>query len=163
MYKSQADAIKDWLLAYQNSEKHINQQMEKLRSLKARMMSVGAQELSDMPRPPSAPKDRLAEYVIQVEALELSIDKETKQLEDCKNTILELTAQLGKPEACKLIRYRYLYGYEWTEVMEVLYGPENKLTEKQKNTCKRRMYRLHDTALKELAKLWTKPQSRNLP
>jgi len=157
MYKTQADAVKDWLQAYQNSEQHIDHQLEKLRSLKARMTSVGAQQLSDMPRPPSSPKDRLAEYVIKVEALEASIDRETKQLEVCRQTILDLTAQLEKAEACKLIRYRYLYGYEWGDVMYELYKDEKDLMEKQ-GTYKRRMYRLHETALKELSRIWTKPR-----
>ena len=157
MYKSQADAVKDWLIAYQNSEKHLDNQIERLRSLQARMMSVGAQQLSDMPRPPSAPKDRMSEYVVQVEALELSIERETKQQEACKQTILDLTSRLEKEEACKLIRYRYLYGYEWSDVMYELYRDQKDIVDKQ-NTYKRRMYRLHDTTLKELAKLWTKPR-----
>lgn len=158
MYKNQADAVKDWLLAYQNGEKRINSKIERLRSLQARMKSVGAQQLSDMPRPPSAPKDRMAEYVVQVESLEIAIERETKQQEACKKTILELTAQLEKEEACKLIRYRYLYGYEWGDVMYELYRDNKDLAAKQ-NTYKRRMYRLHDTALKELSKLWTKSKS----
>lgn len=153
MYKSQADAIKEWLQAYQRGEKEINEKYDRLRTLKARMMSVPAQELSDMPRPPSSPKDRMAEYLIQAEALEKAIQYETKKQELCKNVILNLTDNLRKPEACKLIRYRYLYGYEWSDVMKELYGNRKDLKQKE-NAYRRKMYRLHQSALKELARLW---------
>lgn len=153
MYKSQADAIKEWLQAYQRGEKEINEKYDRLRTLKARMRSVPAQELSDMPRPPSSPKDRMAEYLIQVEALEKAIQYETKKQDLCKNVILNLTDNLRKPEACKLIRYRYLYGYEWSDVMKELYGNRKDLKQKE-NAYRRKMYRLHQSALKELARLW---------
>lgn len=156
MYKSQADAVKEWLQTYQLSEKHINLQLEKLRTLQAQMRSVGAQQLSDMPRPPSAPKDRMADYVAKVEALEQDIDEETKQLEECRETILEITGELKRVDACKLIRLRYLRGYEWSEITEALYGSDKPWTEKEQTAYKRRTYRLHDSALAELAKLWKK-------
>lgn len=153
-YTSQADAVKEWLQAYQNKEKYLNGQMEKHRMLQARMRSVHAQELSDMPRPPSTNKDRMAEYVIRIETLERTIEKETLELERCRQSILELTGKLRRAEACKLIRRRYLEGYEWPEIMQELYGDEEDF-QKKENTYRRKMYRLHQSALKEMARAWT--------
>lgn len=160
MYKSQADAVKDWLQAYLKGEEKIDNLLERLRSLQARMRSIGAQELSDMPRPPSAPKDRMAEYVVQCESLEYEIKKAIREQDLCRKSLLALTAQLKRPEACALIRYRYLYGYEWTEIMKKLYENQKDLAEKE-NAYRRKMYRLHESALKEMAKLWNKSEKSN--
>lgn len=155
MYKSQAEMVKEWLQAYRNNIELIDKQLDKLRTLKARMMSVGAQELSDMPRPPSAPKDRMAEYVIQAESLELLIQREMEIQDQSKKVIGELVEQLDKPEERLVIQYRYLYGMEWSEVLEKLYSREEKYL-KNKDTYKRRMYRAHEDALCKMAKGWNK-------
>ena len=159
MYKSQADAVKEWLQAYQQGEKEIDEKYERLRTLKARMMSVPAQELSDMPRPPSSPKDRMAEYMVQLEALENAINAETHKLEMCKANILDLSEKLRKQHAGEIIRYRYLYGYEWSRIMQFIYRDKADLHQRE-NAYRRKMYRLHQSALKEIAKLWTKDQGK---
>lgn len=155
MYKSQAEAVKEWLVAYRNNEEHIDKQLDKLRSLRARMMSVGAQELSDMPRPPSAPKDRMAEYVIQAESLEISIQNEINIHEESRKVIYELIEQLDKPEERLIIQNRYLYGMEWSDVMMILYREESKFAQNME-TYRRRMYRVHEDALEKMAKGWSK-------
>jgi len=154
MYINQAEAVKEWLQAYQKKEQYYNGQLEKLRMLQARMRSVPAQELSDMPRPPSTVKDRMAEYAIRIESLEKTIEKEGLELEQCRDCILELTGRLRKVNACKLIRSRYLYSKEWPEIMKDLYGAEEDFREKE-NTYRRKMYRLHQSALKEMSRAWT--------
>lgn len=154
MYINQAEAVKEWLQAYQKKEQYYNGQLEKLRMLQARMRSVPAQELSDMPRPPSTFKDRMAEYAIRIESLEKTIEKEGLELEQCRDSIFELTGQLRKVNACRLIRNRYLYSKEWPEIMKDLYGDEEDFRKKE-NTYRRKMYRLHQSALKEMARIWT--------
>ena len=161
MYTNQADAVKEWLQAYQKKEQYYNGQLEKLRMLQARMRSVPAQELSDMPRPPSTVKDRMAEYAIRIESLEKSIEKEGLELEQCRESILELTGQLRRVSACRLIRNRYLYNKEWPEIMRDLYGEEEDFRAKE-NTYRRKMYRLHQSALKEMARVWTTVEIRRM-
>ena len=155
MYKSQADSVKEWLQAYRSNEERIDKQLDRLRTLKARMMSVGAQELSDMPRPPSAPKDRMSEYVIQVESLELSIQNDVAVQEQSRKVIYDLISQLDKPEERLIIQNRYLYGMEWSEVMDSLYRSDAKYAQKME-AYRRRMYRVHEDALEKMAKGWNK-------
>ena len=153
MYSNQADAVKEWLQAYQKKEQFVNGQLEKLRMLQEHMRSVPAQELSDMPRPPTTNKDRMAEYIIRVEALEKSIDREVMELEKCRTSIFELTGRLKKIKACRLMRSRYLYNKEWSDIARDLYGEEEDFLLKR-NTYTRKMYRLHQSALREMAKNW---------
>jgi hypothetical protein len=155
MYKSQADAVKEWLQAYVANEKRIDKQLDELRTLKARMMSVGAQQLSDMPRPPSSGKDRMADYVIRVEKLEASIQGSIDIQEDCKKAIEKMIMDLEKPEERLIIRYRYLYGMEWSEVMDFIYKKEEQYLNKIES-YRRRMYRVHEDALNKMAKGWGK-------
>ena len=155
MYKSQADAVKEWLQAYRSNEERIDRQLDRLRTLKARMMSVGAQELSDMPRPPSSPKDRMAEYVIQVESLEISIQNDIAVQEQSRKVIYDLINHLEKPEERLVIQNRYLYGMEWSDVLEKLYRQDKKYAQHMAS-YRRRMYRVHEDALAKMAKGWNK-------
>ena len=153
MYKSQAEAVRDWLKAYKQNESHIDKLLEEIRELRAHMMDIGAQELSDMPRPPSAPKDRMAEYMVQLDSKERSVRYCIKVQDECKKALIGMIALLGTKKEQEIIRLRYLYGYEWSDIVRELYKDEKEWPEKI-NTYTRGVYRLHDKALNDLAKKW---------
>ena len=157
MYKTQADAVKDWLKAYRANEERIDTQLDKIRTLKARMMSVGAQTLSDMPRGGGDTRDRMAEYVIQLEKLELSVQNDIDVQEQCRKTIIGLLLGLDVPEERKVIELRYLQGYEWNDVLENLYKADKYIGRKTE-AYRRRMYRIHELALEKMAKRWGKKE-----
>jgi len=160
MYKSQADAVKEWLQAYRGNQEHIDKQLDKLRTMKARMMSVGAQELTDMPKAPNASNDRMTEYVIRVENLELSIQNEIAVQEESRKVICDLIKQLEKPEEMRIIQDRYLYCMEWSEVLERLYKSDEKYVQNIE-AYRRRMFRVHEDALLKMAKGWNKYGSKS--
>jgi len=153
MYKSQAEAVKEWLKAYRANEERIDKQLEEVRTLRARMTSVGAQKLSDMPRSPNAPRDKMENYVIRLESLELSIEHDVKIQDECKRTIEQLLLLLDNTEKF-VIRYRYLYGYDWNDVMDSLYRDDKKYRQKIE-AYRRRMYRTHERALEKMARGWS--------
>ncbi len=153
MYKSQAEAVKDWLLAYRAEEAEIAKLKEERAMLKARMTSISAQELSDMPRPPSNPKDRMSEYMIRLEALETKIAWKSEYQEICRFTIQSISDRLRKKEAQDIIRLRYLEGKEWTEILMEVYKERPEFRGKQ-SAFRRKMFRQHESALREMAKNW---------
>ena len=155
MFKNQGDAVKEWLKAYRSNEERIDKQLDKLRTLRARMMSVGAKELSDMPRPPSNANDKLAEYIIQVESLELSIQRDIEIQDQSKKVIYELVEQLDKPEERNIIICRYVYGMEWSDVLSKVYGDDKKYLQNL-DSYRRGMYRVHEDALRKMAQKWEK-------
>lgn len=155
MFKKQGDAVKEWLQAYRRNEEQIDKQLDRLRTLRARMMSVGAQEISDMPRPPHNARDRMADYVIQAESLEITIQRDIDIQEECRKTIYSLIEKLDKPEERLIIVHRYLYGLDWSDVLYQLYGRDNKYAQNM-DSFRRRMYRVHDDALEKMAKKWDK-------
>ena len=154
MYRSQADAVKDWLLAYRNNIAKIDDKLEEIRTLKARMTSIGAQEITDMPKGQGASKDRMTEYLIRLETMEAEVNYEIAQQDICKETIIHISESLKRKEAREIIRHRYLFGREWSDVLQTVYGKNPDYSSKL-NTYKRKMFRTHDSALKEISKHWT--------
>ncbi len=154
MYNSQAESVKEWLQAYRANDEYIDRKLDELRVLKAKMMNPGAQELSDMPRAPSKQTDKMADYVIRVEKLEIAIQNAVNVQEECRKTIEQLLVLLDKPEECRIIKYRYLFGMDWNDVMDRLYRMEEEYTVKME-AYRRRMYRCHEDALYKMAKGWS--------
>ncbi len=155
MYKKQAEAVKEWLQAYRANEERINRQLEKIRMIRGRMMSVGAQMISDMPKGGGNSCDQMADYVIQVESLERAVQEDIRVQEQCRKTILDLIKLLEKAEERKVIQLRYLDGYDWNDVMSMIYRREPKYAQKM-DAYRRRMYRAHEEALDKMAKRWIK-------
>ena len=94
MYRKQSEMVKDWLMAYRNEEIIIGEQLERLRELRARIMSVGAQEITDMPRAPVKIRDALAEYMIRAEELEDKMNFRLLKHEADRAAILRLLDRL---------------------------------------------------------------------
>lgn len=153
MYKSQADGMREWLKAYRKNEEIIDEQLEKIRELRGHMMSISAQEISDMPRAPGSPKDRMSEYMSRLDMLERQV-KEAIRIHDESRAALEQA--IGLMDSLKMqniIRYRYLYGYEWSDVVAKMYQ-DREDWHKKMNSYTRRVYRDHDRALEHLARCW---------
>lgn len=153
MYKSQADMVKDWLTAYRNEEQEIDGQLEKMRELRARIMSIGAQEITDMPRAPVKIRDVLAEYVIRMEEIEERMNERLRKHEADRAAILRLLDGLKSYDERQIIKQRYLFGREWVDVMKEVYK-KSKDFDKKQEAYRRRMYRAHDSALISMARLW---------
>ena len=153
MWRNQADLVRDWLKAYMRNEQIIDEELEKLRTLRARMTSVGAQQLSDMPKAPSSNPDKMAEMVIRADELENSIRERMKIQDIDRNAIESLADQLGDNQKM-IITYRYLYGKKWTDIVQMMYGKESGYFQKMK-TFSKRIYREHEKALTEMARAWS--------
>ena len=160
MYKAQAKEVKNWLKAYRAIGEQIDEKIDRLRMMRERMMSVSAQKLTDMPKGGGS-GDPMADYVIRVENLELSIKHDVEIQEQCRKVIFDLTQELSKPEERRIIELRYLQGLEWSDVMNMLYRGDDKYAQKL-DTYRRRMYRVHEEALEKMAKRWSKNGQKGL-
>ena len=154
MYKSQADIVKDWLCAYRAEEQKINGLIEEIRELRSRIMSIGAQEITDMPRAPFVAGDELAEYVIKLEALESRLDRDAKVHEKDRSIIMDLAVKLKRRDEREIIKQRYIFACEWSEVLSRVYRYGKDFAVKQE-AYRRKMYRAHESALEELGRMWS--------
>lgn len=155
LYEHNLAELKEWLAAYRQNELLIDEKMEKLRRIQASATSIKAQEITDMPRAPSNPKDRMAEWLVRVEALQKSIDFDVAAQEASKKAIQNLIAALESQKMQKIIRCRYLFGMEWSEVVEAMYKNKEDYQAKLR-AYTRRVYRDHERALKLMAIEWGK-------
>lgn len=153
MYKSQAEEVKDWLRAYMQNEKEIDELLERLRTLKAKATSVGAQEITDMPRAPAVARDTLAEYMVRLDELEREIADRIEAHASSKRAIEGVLEQMESPKQRKIILYRYIYGLEWADVVYQCYHDKADYLQKLR-AYQKRVYRDHDRALLEMARKW---------
>lgn len=153
MYKTQAEEVKDWLKAYVQNEKEIDELLDRLRTLRAKATSIGAQEITDMPRAPSVARDTLAEYMVRVDELEREIEDKIRDHRASKRAIEEVLEKMESPKQRKIILYRYLYGMEWADVIYQCYHDRIDYMQKLR-AYQKRVYRDHDRALLEMARKW---------
>lgn len=154
MYKTQADEVRDWLRAYARNEEEINDLLEKLRTLKASATSIGAQEITDMPKAASVARDTLAEYMVRVDELEREIREKIEIHKSSRQAIENVLKKMESQKQQRIIRYRYIEGMEWSDVIYQCYRDKKDYTEKVRAYSKR-VYRDHDRALLEMARRWT--------
>lgn len=159
MYKSQAEEMRDWLKAYVNDENEIDELLEKLRMTRARATSIGAQEISDMPKAPTNTSNSLEEYIIRVEQLENLIRDRMKFHRLTKNAIERVIEELSENQR-SIIRYRYIEGLEWRDVVSKCYQDEKDLPMKR-DAYTKRVYREHERALQEMSIKWTEKTDRH--
>lgn len=151
MISPQAQAVKDWLSAYREDEIRIDNQFERLRRLEARMKSVKAVEISDMPKAFGSSTDGLTEYVIKKESIISAINRLSKIHDKDRAAIEELVRALPKALEQNVIELRYLDGMDWQEVTASVCGADAV----KFDSSMRRVYRAHESALEFMAKNWS--------
>lgn len=145
------EAVKQRLTEYLENERDIDNQIERLEHLNARMVGVGAQVLTDMPKAPSATNDRMAELLGQKEELELSIRAAVSEQSRERQKIEQILKHLRNPDERAVIRMRYFDRSSWPEVRDMMFGHKADFDEKEE-TYLRRTHRVHGSALVNMAK-----------
>ena len=145
------EAVKQRLTEYLENERDIDNQIERLEHLNARMVGVGAQVLTDMPKSPSVTNDRMAELLGQKEELELAIRAAVTEQSRERQRIEAILKHLRNPDERAVIRMRYFDRSSWPEVRDMMFGHKADFGEKEE-TYLRRTHRVHGSALVNMAK-----------
>ena len=141
--------VRDWLSRYREREQEIDDQIELVERLQARMVSTSAKEVTGMPRGSTSSADRLASMVAQKDELEAEIRELIKQRDESRACIEIVLKKLSKADERAVIRLRYIGRSSWTDVAEAMFGREDKFEEKQESYL-RRTTKLHSRALKDM-------------
>jgi len=144
-------AVKDRLVRYMENEREIDNQIERLEHLNARMIGLGAQVLTDMPKAPSAADDRLASLLSQKDELEALIRGSVSEVSRERNELESILQHIRNPDERAVIRMRYFDRSSWLGVRDMLFGNRPDFEGKE-DTYLRRAHRVHDTALLNMAK-----------
>lgn len=139
-------SVKSRLVDFRERERDIDNQIERLERMTAKMESAGAQPLSDMPRSPSISSDRMADYVAQKEELEQEIRSAIGSQSEEKAELEGVLSKIKSPDEKAVIRMRYFDRSSWNEVLDMLFGSRDDFSDKQE-TYLRRVHKIHGAAL----------------
>lgn len=140
------DVIRLRLEEFHETERDIDNQIERLEHLKAKLYAAGAQVLTDMPRSPSASNDRMAAMLAQADELDSTIRGMVKSQSEEKKRIEYILMHIRKSDERAVIRMRYFDGADWKEIAEMLFGDRDDYLERE-DTFVRRAFRVRDDAL----------------
>ncbi len=144
--------VKKWLSEYRETEHEIDNQIERLERLEAKMYGVGSPQLSDMPKAPGITGDRISGLIAQKEELEAEIRKTISEHSAMKDRIESLCKQLRKSDQRAVIRMRYLDGEKWVDITEMLFRNKEDYMERS-DAYLRTVGNIHGRALLNIAKL----------
>lgn len=142
--------VRNRLNAYRDKNQDIDNQIERLERLEARIYGLGSQIVSDMPRSGSRSTDRMADMQSQKEELEAEIKEAVEEQAQERGFFENAMKSIRKADEKGVIRMRYFDGYEWEEVCLMIFGRKADYEGKE-DTYLRRTFQLRKNAIKHIA------------
>ena len=151
------EGIRERLIRYREADREIDLEIERLERLEARMTSARAQQLSGMPGSPNAPRDRMGLLVEQKEEMEQELYGQISNQQREWKDIEKILSRIRSSEEKEIIRLRYHDRESWSMVTDLIYSGRQDFEEKR-DSYVRRVFRLHSTALKDMARAMKREQ-----
>lgn len=128
---------KEYLGQAYRLDQRINAKLEQVVSLN-QLATKCTSTITGMPHSPSKSTSTMADVIAKIIDLEAEINSDIDRLVDLKQSIMRLIKQVSNPEYQTLLELRYLCFKTWEQVaVEMTYSLQH-------------LFRLHDTALKEI-------------
>ncbi len=115
-------AVKKRLEDYQELDKYIQHQIERMENLESKMYHLGAQVLTDMPKSPNTVADRTGALVAQHEEMLERIKGLIEQRDREWAWAKSLLSSIKKANERTVIECRYHDGEKWETIAKILYG-----------------------------------------
>ena len=144
-------SIKTRLMNYREMEREIDNQIERIENLQAKMSGIGSPVLSDMPKSPNTVHDRIGRMVAQKDEMERKVRKLVDIQSRERHWIQNILSHLKKADERAVIQMRYIDSESWSNVSRMLFGAKDDYEEKQESYL-RRTTKLHGRALVSMAK-----------
>lgn len=144
------EAVKQRLIDLRDLRREIENQSERMERLETKLVGVGAQALTDMPKSPSQSNDRISDLMQQKFDLEEDIRATLEHRRRERMFFEKIIRRLKRSDERAVIRSRYLDGASWGDVVDLLYGDEEDLLERE-DMYRKRVFKLHGRALLSMA------------
>ena len=144
------EAVKQRLIDLRDLRREIENQSERLERLETKLVGVGARALTDMPKSPSPSNDRISDLMQQKFDLEEDIRATLEHRRRERMFFEKIIRRLKRSDERAVIRSRYLDGASWGDVVDLLYGDEEDLLERE-DMYRKRVFKLHGRALLSMA------------
>ncbi len=146
------NTIKNKLNAHRQLIEEIEVQELRLERIETKLASFGVSVLSDMPKASSMSYDRIADLIVQKDAINESIKSAALKLKNEREEIEKLIEHLSQAKEKTVIRGRYIDGDSWSDVCELIFGGKQDFLEKE-DSYMRRTYKIHQSAISNMAKI----------
>jgi len=147
----EVEKVDSWLREFAEQQRELDGQYERLERLQARLESYGVQEISDMPRSPSPPNDRVSVLMSKKIDLEQNLKLDIKEHQITEQRIEYVLNHIEKARERTVIRMRYIDDEPWDTITFTLFGDLSDYTDKYRNYM-RRSYLIHCAAKLDMAK-----------
>ena len=142
--------VKRCLVLFMDTEREIDNEIERLEILQEKLYSVGSPEITDMPRNPSPSNDRISELLSRKNDCEKKVGHRL-ELQRKRRVVYEhVVEKISGPDKRSVIGLRYLEGVRWDRICESLFGQQDDYDDRR-DTYMRRVMRLHGWALQDMA------------
>ncbi len=152
-----ANAMKMRLKEYAERERDIENQLERIERMEAKLTSVCSPVFSDLPKAPSPSQQRMADLTDQKVDLEKKVERIIEQQKAERIALEEIIDQLELSDEKAVIRMRYFDSAAWDCVLSMLFGGREDFLRKEES-YRRRMYSLHGSALVNMGKIFQECQ-----
>lgn len=145
-----ASEVKKYLMVFLDTEREIDNQIERLEILNGKLYSVGSPEITDMPRNPSPSNDRVSELLSRKDDCEKKVGKLLELQKKRRSVFEHVIDKVSGSDKRSVIDLRYMEGVRWDQICESLFGEREDFDERR-DTYMRRVMRLHGWALQDMA------------
>lgn len=131
------DAIKGRLKMYSDECVYYDGLVERYERLDQRIHDVSASSLSFTPRTPSPDVHKKESDIAALDKLKISIDRQRSLSVKHKTEIEEAAALIRKADYRSTIEMRYIDGFTWNEIAEMLYGNKADFEDREETFVRR--------------------------
>lgn len=144
------DAVIERLKAYGEMVRDYRFQLERLERIETKLVGVGAQAITDMPKSPSPSNDRVTDLLQQKFDLEAELGETCEEITEERRELDKAIKSLKVASQRAVIRRRYLDLSAFKDVNEFVFGGEIDFLDKEESYL-RRIFNIHGAALVGLA------------
>lgn len=144
-----------WLSRYRENESALDDHLERIAALRSRLESPKSAAISGMPHGSRSEHDPFFRGLAKIDDLEaraqdlLAVSRTLYR--ELNDAIDQITGKGGADRRC-VLRCRYIDGFGWNEVCEILFSRKSDFEERQESYV-RRTFRIHDDALEALQEI----------
>ena len=149
------ETVKLWLSRYRENETALDDLLERIAALHSRLESPKGAAITGMPHGSWSEHDPFFRGLAKIEDLEarakdlLAVSRTLYR--ELNDTIDHITGKGGADRRC-VLRCRYIDGFPWDTVCEILFSRKPDFEEKQESYL-RRTFRIHNEALEALQEI----------
>lgn len=144
------ELVKSWLKRYRDRQVEYELQKERLERLICMAENVGSPKLTDMPRAPSPSMDKMSSYVQMKTELMENIGGILEYSKKTRGQIEAVLRFVKRAEERMIIRYRYVDGMEWKDIVDTLFCEKEDLIDKWES-YEKLTYGFHGKAISDMA------------